>query len=94
MSCRLTRRQLQSANQREVRSQLHRKDTPCHITILHRNDHSRSMRRQRIHHSDDDDDCHITSANGAEVDDDSDDDGKQQRKQVQQQHSSAATKTK
>ena len=67
--------------------------SPCHINIVDRNDHSHSMRPQRIHHSDDDGDCDSNSANDADVDDDNDDGGKQQRKQMQQQHSSPATKT-
>ena len=66
---------------------------PCQINIVDSNDHSHTMRPQRIHHSEDDGDCDSNSANDAVVDDDSDDGGKQQRKQVQQQHSSPASKT-
>ena len=46
----------------------------CHINIVDRNDHSHSMRPQRIHHSDDDGDCDSCCAIDADVDDDSDDD--------------------
>ena len=69
------------------------KGSPCHINIVDSNDHSHSMRPQRIHHSEDDGDCDSNSANDADVDDDSDDGGKQQRKQVQQQHSMPGRKT-
>ena len=65
----------------------------CHINILHRNDHSRRMRRQRIHPSDDDGECDSNSAEDSDVDDDTDDSGKQQRRQTAQQHSSTATYT-
>ena len=53
--------------------------TIFHINIFERNDHSHSMRAQRIHHSNDDGDCDINSANDADVDHDNDDSGKQQR---------------
>ena len=67
--------------------------SPCHINIVDRNDHSHSMRPQRIHHSDDDGHCDSSSANDADVDNSKNDGGKQQRKTMQQQHSSAAIKT-
>ena len=53
--------------------------TPFLINTVERNDHSHSMRAQRIHHSDDDGDCDSNSANDADVDHDNDDSGKQQR---------------
>ena len=57
-------------------------ESPSHINIVDRNDHSHSMRPQRIHHRDHDDDCDSNSAIDANVDDDNDDGGKQQRKQM------------
>ena len=74
----------ESADECDVRSSLTQKilinnECPCHINIVDRNDHSHSMRPQRIHHSDDDGDCDSNSANDADVEDDSDDGGKQQR---------------
>ena len=65
----------------------------CHINILHRNDHSRRMRRQRIHPSDDDGECDSNGAEDFDVDDDTHDSRKQQRRQTAQQHSSTATYT-
>ena len=53
--------------------------TIFHINIFERNDHSHSIRAQRIHHSHDDGDCDINSAKDADVDDDNDDSGQQQR---------------
>ena len=50
--------------------------TPFLINTVERNDHSHSMRAQRIHHSNDDGDCDSNSASDADVDFDNDDNGR------------------
>lgn len=77
----------ESADECDVRSSLRQKilinnECPCHINIVDRNDHSHSMRPQRIHHRDHDGDYDSNSAIDADVDDDNADGSKQQRKQM------------